>query len=125
MARHVGDPKKHIVTEQNRRTVSAMTAYGIHREDIARAIGCSPETISKHYRHEIETSVAQANSKVAQRLFKVATEGTGKELVTAMIFWLKTRARWRERHLHEHTGEDGKPIESTVKVVISGDDTKL
>lgn len=34
--------------------------------------------------------------------------------VTAQIFWLKNRRRdeWRDVHKHEHTGEDGKPIET-------------
>ena len=31
-----------------------------------------------------------------------ASIGEGRESVTAAIFWLKTRARWKEVHVHEH-----------------------
>ncbi|HEV7255932.1 MAG TPA: hypothetical protein VGN97_22920, partial [Mesorhizobium sp.] len=32
------------------------------------------------------------------------------EAVTAAIFWLKTRARWKEVSVHEHAGVPGEPI---------------
>jgi len=34
-----------------------------------------------------------------------------REAVTAAIFWLKTRAGWRETSLYEVSGRDGGPIE--------------
>jgi hypothetical protein len=43
--------------------------------------------------------------------------------VTAAIFWLKNRQRWkwRDRQEHEHTGKDGGPIE-TVSLVKYSDE---
>ena len=35
--------------------------------------------------------------------FRKAT-GEGRESVIAAIFWLKTRARWKETHAQEHVG---------------------
>ncbi|HEV7253715.1 MAG TPA: hypothetical protein VGN97_11575, partial [Mesorhizobium sp.] len=46
---------------------------------------------------------------VAENLFRKAT-GEGREAVTAAIFWLKTRARWKEVSVHEHAGVPGEPI---------------
>ena len=42
------------------------------------------------------TGADRANARVAQNLFRMAT-GTGREALGAACFWLKTRARWRER----------------------------
>jgi hypothetical protein len=83
-------------TAAQRAQVKAMAAYGVPQFDIASVIGCTPPTLRKHFWREIETAAVEANAKVAQTLFRVATEGTGKESVTACIFWLKCRAGWRD-----------------------------
>jgi len=75
-----------------RRQVEAMAAYGIPEADIARVVGVDPKTLRKHYRDELDMGETKANAQVAGFLFNSAR--TGK--VTAQIFWLKTRARWRE-----------------------------
>lgn len=80
-------------TAKDRATVKAMTAYGIKQEDVARVIGINAETMRIHFRDELDTAMAEANAKVAQALFKQATEHGS---VAAMCFWLKTRAKWRE-----------------------------
>ena len=43
-------------------------------------------------------------------LYRKAT-GDGREAVIAAIFWLKTRAGWKEITSHEIAGRDGEPIE--------------
>ena len=48
-------------------------------------------------------------------LFRKAT-GDGRESVTAAIFWLKARARWKETSINEHSGIDGKPIEQVSEI---------
>jgi hypothetical protein len=48
---------------------------------------------------------------VAENLYRKAT-GDGREAVTAAIFWLKTRAHWKETSVHEVSGPDGGPIEA-------------
>jgi len=87
--------KKHIPTAEQRRQVEAMSAYGIPELDIARVIGVDRMTLRKHYRDELDLGHVKANAKVADNLFKIAT-GTGREAVTAAIFWLKVRAGWSE-----------------------------
>ena len=46
-----------------------------------------------HYRKELDTGAIKANAAMAKRLFDA---GVKDGSVPAMIFWLKTRARWRE-----------------------------
>jgi len=78
-----------------RRLVKSMAAMGIPHSDIARKIGVrSPKTLRKHFREELDLGIVEANYKVAQTLFQLATGG---EEVAATIFWAKTRNRFREQ----------------------------
>ena len=62
----------------------------------------------------------KANAKVAENLYRKAT-GEGRESVIAAIFWLKTRAGWRETSVHEIGGSRNLPplsIERIVRVIV-------
>ena len=48
-----------------------------------------------HFREELDRGMTEANLKVAQSLFNMATVGGS---VAAAIFWMKARASWREKH---------------------------
>ena len=61
--------------------------------DIAKIVGCAPKTLRKRFRDELDRGVAEANATVSGYLLAAAKGGN----VTAQIFWLKTRAHWRER----------------------------
>ena len=100
-------------TDEQRRMVEAMTGYGIPQDDIARVVGIDDETLRKHFREELDTGIAKANTRVAEFLFEQATgqRGEGGGSVAAAIFWMKSRARWKETIAAEHSGPDGKPIE--------------
>lgn len=88
--------KKHQPqSDEHRKMVEAMAAYGIPEDDIARVLKIDPKTLRKHYPDELDTGHTVANFKVAQNLYKIAT-GAGREAVTAAIFWMKTRAGWSE-----------------------------
>src|SRR5215203_1487335 len=69
-----------------------MAAYGIPEADIAMVVGIDPKTLRKHYRDELDLGSTKANAQVAGFLFNSARNGN----VTAQIFWLKTRAKWKE-----------------------------
>lgn len=73
--------------------VSALSSFGVRQEDIAAHVGMSVDTLARLYGAEMRQAAAERNSAVAGRLFEKAMEGD----VTAMIFWLKTRARWSEK----------------------------
>jgi transposase len=91
-------------TDETRKQVEALVGYGITEEQICQMIGISRPTLIKYYREEIDTGTAKANAKVAQSLYKKAT-GDGANSVTAAIFWLKTRAGWKETVKQEITAE--------------------
>ena len=84
-----------------RRQVEAMAAYGIPEIDISRVIDVDPKTLRKHYRDELDLGTTKANAQIAGFLFNSAKNGN----VTAQIFWLKTRAQWRETPVElKHSG---------------------
>jgi hypothetical protein len=49
--------------------------------------------LRKRLRDELDRGVAEANAMVSGYLFAAAKAGN----IAAIIFWLKTRANWRER----------------------------
>lgn len=96
--------KAHQPDPAQRRQVEAMAAYGIPEDEIARLVDIDPKTLRKHYRDELDLGATKANAQVAGFLFNAARNGN----VTAQIFWLKTRARWKETATeHWHSGAIG------------------
>ena len=89
-----------------------MAGYGVPEADIAGVIGVDPKTLRKHYRSEFDHGHVKANAKVAENLYRKAT-GDGREAVIAAIFWLKTRAGWKETSVHEIGGEGARSVEVT------------
>lgn len=82
-------------TDKERAQVKALAGMGVPDYEIAKVLQVSPPTMRKYYAHELDIGHIEANAKVAQSLFKQATDPV-KPNVTAAIFWLKTRARWTE-----------------------------
>ena len=98
-----GGRPPHEPTEAIRKQVESMCGFGIPELDIARSIGISDVTLRKYYRDELDNGTTKANAAVAQSLYKKAL-GDNSSSVTAAIFWLKTRAGWKETVVNEHTG---------------------
>jgi hypothetical protein len=93
--------RAHIPDPTQRKQVETLAAYGIPEADISRVVGIDPKTLRKHYRDELDLGATKANAQVAGFLFTAARGGN----VTAQIFWLKTRARWRETPVElRHSG---------------------
>jgi hypothetical protein len=81
-----------------------MAGYGVPEKDIACVLDLDPKTLRKHYRSELDKGHIKATTKVAENLYRRAT-GEGREAVTAAIFWLKTRAGWKETFVQETRAE--------------------
>jgi DNA invertase Pin-like site-specific DNA recombinase len=99
-----GGRPPHEPTPQLRSQVESMCGFGIPADEIARSIGISADTLRKYYREELDNGTTKANTAVAQSLYKKAL-GDGTSAVTAAIFWLKTRAGWKETLNVNHEGE--------------------
>jgi len=81
-----------VVNDAMREKVWYLAGLGVRQDDIAKIIGCAPKTLRKCFRDELDRGVAEANATIAGSLFLAAKAGH----IAAMIFWLKTRANWRE-----------------------------
>lgn len=83
---------KHKPTDQTRAQVCALKSYGHTNKEIARFLDICDDTLTYYYSRELETAAMNANAEVARRLYNRAVK---KDDLSAQIFWLKTRARWR------------------------------
>ena len=102
----------HLPNTDTRNRVYILATVGTRHEDIATVLSISHDTLVKYYKEELDKGRIEANASVAETLFKQAKEGN----TTAMIFWLKSRAKWKETSQHEISGNpDGTPVE--VKII--------
>jgi len=107
------------VNEAVRERVRHLAGVGVRQDDIARIIGCAPKTLRKRLRHDLDRGVAEANATIAGYLFAAAKAGN----IAATIFWLKTRAHWRERNATDEPvpGADGQ---SNCEVLLLPDNSR-
>lgn len=105
--------KRHEPSTAQRQLVQLHASIGTTHSTIARVIGIDEKTMRRHYRDELDLALAQANATIGGALFNKAKGGD----TTAMIFWMKTRARWTERHEHDHTSSDGSMQPTTINIV--------
>jgi len=103
-----------VVNEALREKVSHLAGVGVPQDDIANIIGCAPKTLRKHFRAELDRGVAEANAVIAGCLFTAAKGGN----IAAMIFWMKTRALWREQPPAKDRDADANAGSSSEVLVL-------
>lgn len=102
----------HEPTKETRAQVSSLVSFGVTQPEICKFLGIDQKTLHKYYRYEIDTAAIRANAAVARVLYEKAVI---KKESAAVFFWLKTRARWRER------GEDGEsPANDLLTMLLNG-----
>lgn len=98
----------HRPTEETREMVRNMVANGVPQGEIARVMGVAQNTLTKHYREEIDNAKIKANAMVVGKLYENCM--AGKE--ASIFFWLKTQCNWREvTHIeNRNVDKDGNDI---------------
>lgn len=91
--------------------IEAMAGYGLSVADISVVLAIDEAELQSVYRRELDAGAIKANLRVAESLYRQAL-GDGRQSVTVAIFWLKTRARWKETSVHELAGAQ-QPIDLT------------
>ena len=109
--------KAHRPEPATRRLVEALAGYGIPEAEIAGVVGIDAKTLRKHYREELDHGHTKANARVAENLYRKAT-GEGREAVIAAIFWLKTRAGWKETSVTELASRDKEPVKVILRTIV-------
>lgn len=97
----------HEPTKTTRDTVMMHAMVGTPQEDIARVLDIDSKTLRVHYRDELDLAVAKANATIGGALFNKAKGGD----TAAMIFWMKTRAGWREK-------AEEKPVDDLASALM-------
>jgi IS30 family transposase len=103
--------KNHTPTAEHRKQAETLAGYGLTVEQIGHVLGCSHDTVKRHYGGELERGQAVAVAKVAQTAFQMAVSG---KKPTMTMFWLKTRAHWKEIQHHEVTGQNDGPLQLQI-----------
>lgn len=91
-SKRVGRPSKHEPTLADRARVSRMASMGIPQYQIALVYDITEKTLRKKYKEELSKGAVEANLRVTETLFQMATSGAN---AAASIFWAKTRCGFR------------------------------
>ena len=89
-------------TDELRAKVRQLSHVGVPHDDIAKIVECSPKTLRKHFRRELDLGSAEANAMMGGYLYQNGKDGN----VAAQIFWMKSRAGWRESAPGEPSADD-------------------
>lgn len=81
----------HIPTEESRRQVKAMAAYGLDAAAICIILAITPHELTQHYAKECREGPAEAEAKVRQALYNQAISGKNP---LASKLWLEQNAGW-------------------------------
>ena len=99
--------------------VTRLASLGLTQEQIAASLGISPRTLESRkagnaeFAAAIKEGQAKGIAEVANALWQNATGGN----VTAQIFFLKARAKWKDKHEGEvEEGEEAQPTQVNVGV---------
>ena len=122
MTKKAGRPA-HNPTDPHKKLALTLSGYGVPQEEIARQIGINAETLRLHYREQLDSGTAQANAQIAASLFRKATSD-GPQSAAAAMFWLKTRAGWKETTNIEHSGAVSVTIARFADLPVDGPPTK-
>ncbi len=95
--------RPHEPTKESRQLVQLHATIGTPQNVIADILGIDDKTLRLYYREELDQALARANASVGGALFNKATKGD----TAAMIFWMKTRAGWREKQEIDMTSNGG------------------
>jgi hypothetical protein len=109
--------KTFVANDAMRERVLSLTRVGTTQDDISKIIGCDPKTLRKYFPDELGRGMAEATAEIAGFLFAAAKEGN----VAAQIFWMKAKARWRERESSEDPSPNTDAASTSQIVVILPD----
>jgi hypothetical protein len=105
--------KPHEPTQATREVVKLHALVGTRQEVIADILEIDEKTLRKYYREELDQSLSKANAAIGGALFNKAKSGD----TSAIIFWLKTRAGFREKQDIDVTS-NGETIGKIERVII-------
>ncbi len=108
---------EHTPTTETRELVERMCMAGIPETAQAQVVGISRGTLRRHYKEILRLSLLRKNAEAAELLWQKVRAGN----VTALIFWLKCRAGWKETMAVQPLGKDGEPADAMPsRIIVEG-----
>lgn len=98
-------------TAKHRKLVEDLAKIGTPQAEIAIALGISAPTLREYFRVELDSAATKANATIGSKLFDLAKAGN----ITAIIFWLKARAGWRDQPIVD-AAQNTKPPDFVVEL---------
>jgi|TARA_R110000744_G_C19265801_1_gene551869 hypothetical protein len=104
----------------------SLAAQGLTADQIASVLGMGESTLYEKQKQypEFSEAIKKGRSKgiatITNTLFNKAKSGDN----TAMIFYLKNRAGWKDKVETEHTGEIGQNLNYIVRLPIIPEDSE-
>ena len=106
--------RKFQPTDEQRKEVRALARYGLKHKQIAALLDlASTTTLRKHFAEELREGPLEAKSQMLGKLFTLAVSGRDPAMT---MFWLKTRAGWRETGNPEEAIKPHRPTRWVVEV---------
>src|SRR5437588_4435104 len=112
--------KAFAVNDAMREKVRYLAGVGVPQDDIAKIVGCAPKTLRKRCRNDLGRGIAEANATMCGYLFAAAKAGN----IPAIIFWLKTRAHWREGAAPDEAISGTNPEPKSEVVLVLPDNNR-
>lgn len=120
-----------IRTPYNCTLAKEMSICGFSQDDIAALIknpntgkGVGLDTLRKYFPEEL----AQGQATMVKELVGAFRKNVRRGKEASIIFGLKTRARWSEKHEHVLMNPDGSPVQAlppSLNVTFSGSNLKI
>ena len=102
-------PNAHVPTQQTRLKVEALVSAGFTHEQICKNIGVTEKTLTKHYKYELENTMADRTVVLTESVYKDALKGDKQ----SRELWLRCRAIWA----NAKSKEDREREEKTVSLL--------
>ncbi len=97
--------KKYTPTDDDFSKVEEMVTIGLDQHTISKIMGISNATLTKYYKHTLETARENRTARVAGVAYEMAMSGDSASMTT---FWLKTQGGWtpKQHIVHEDRNFD-------------------
>jgi DNA-binding XRE family transcriptional regulator len=93
-AKPKGGRPSYVPTEETRNLVKALALAEYDQDVIAKLIGIDAKTLRKHFRGELDDSMALANAHVLGNFFNLASSKDFRAIPAAK-FWLERNLGWK------------------------------
>lgn len=95
--------------------VEVLTGMGASPEYIAAHLHTTVEELQQHYPKQLTHGLEEANLRVAQAFFEMATSGEHPQMTLA---WMKMRARWSDNPISSAQPEDDVEVEEVRQKLL-------